>query len=480
MTVSVHSTLKIPWTLLCRCVLGDAGCRMMDDAVDLGDTSQCPSSQPHVDVDTENWAEFGDPQTPATQGQVPATGRGRGRIATTSARCSSAPSQTHAATLHKVRGPNWTEAEMLVLIGQKRIEWDGRHNSNQPSLAKFVYGTTAWKLVLAGCMSVVGFRARDADQITNKWDGLIKDYKKLKDYIEGTGSANWWGMSREQKKVLSKSRKMPLEFSESMYAEMEGFVGKRVIFGRAADVLDSDRVSQPSPRNFGRSPSAPRVSPTAAGGSPASSSATRPVSPLAGTPGDSIPGSTGRKRKSSGNESLVDFVKDFNSDYNARVEVQDRDKRAWRSDLFALDTAREARIALKEAQNSDMDEKLYCLEVERTKNLGNMTSALLMLASSMDALTRFCAQPLLVFILASAAVAVLGVSTCNLNFESGQDSRGGPPSPSSPPAMLSHRSRVPLVSGAGTHSPPHAVWRRCLPWMEDGTLSISDLECGPC
>ena len=93
---------------------------------------------------------------------------------------------------------------MLVLIGQKRIEWDGRHNCNQPSLAKFVYGTTAWKLVLAGCMSVVGFRARDTDQITNKWDGLMKDYKKLKEYIEGTGSANWWGMSREEKKKLSK------------------------------------------------------------------------------------------------------------------------------------------------------------------------------------------------------------------------------------------------------------------------------------
>ena len=34
-----------------------------------------------------------------------------------------------------------------------------------------------------------------------------------------------------------------------------------------------------------------------------------------------------------------------------------------------------------------MDKKLYDLEVERTRNLGSMTSALLMLASSMDALT---------------------------------------------------------------------------------------------
>ena len=36
-----------------------------------------------------------------------------------------------------------------------------------------------------------------------------------------------------------------------------------------------------------------------------------------------------------------------------------------------------------------MDQKLYELEVERTRNLGNMTNALLMLASSMDALTRY-------------------------------------------------------------------------------------------
>jgi hypothetical protein len=34
---------------------------------------------------------------------------------------------------------------------------------------------------------------RDIDPITNKWDVLTKDYKKLKEYIEDTGSANWWG-----------------------------------------------------------------------------------------------------------------------------------------------------------------------------------------------------------------------------------------------------------------------------------------------
>lgn len=86
-------------------------------------------------------------------------------------------------------------------------------------------------------------------------------------------------------------------------------------------------------------------------------------------------------------------MKEFNTDFLARVDAQDTDRRAWQTQLFAIDTAREARLALKEAQTMNMDEKLYSLEVERTRNLGNMTSALLMLASSMDALTRFCTLP---------------------------------------------------------------------------------------
>lgn len=55
---------------------------------------------------------------------------------------------------------------------------------------------------------------------------------------------------------------------------------------------------------------------------------------------------------------------------------------------MTFDTAREAKIARKETQAAHMDQMFYELEVERTKNLGNITTALLMLASSMDTLTR--------------------------------------------------------------------------------------------
>ena len=192
----------------------------MEEFVDLGDTEPFPGSQQLQDADVEFGSEFLDTRLPVCSTPAATRRGGRSRAGSCAGHASSAPSQTQAGLPHKARGPNWTESEMLVLIGQKHIEWNGRHNCNRPALARFVYGNTAWKVVLAGCMSVVGFCPRDADQITNKWDGLIKKYKKLKDYIEGSGSANWWGMSREEKMELSRTRKMPLEFTEFMYAEM--------------------------------------------------------------------------------------------------------------------------------------------------------------------------------------------------------------------------------------------------------------------
>ena len=364
----------------------------MDDFVDLEGDSCFPSTQVPVEAEGEVGGAFKDSELPLLNAAAPGRGRGRGRSCAT--RSQPGPSQSQSSLPQKIRGPNWTESEMLVLIGQKRLEWDGRHNCSQPTLAKFVYGTTAWKVVLAGCLAVVGFRVRDADQLTNKWDGLIKEYKKLKDYVEGTGSGNWWGMNREEKRDLCKTRKLPLEFTERMYVEMESFVGKRHIFGRPADVVDSDRIGSPLAKQFGRTPPSPRPTIHVGASSPATSSTTAPSPSPIGTPGDDIPGSTGRKRKTAGTDNLVDFVKDFNYEYLARVEAQERDRKTWRTEVMALDTAREARIAHKESEASSMDNKLYELEVERTRNLGNMTSALLMLATSMDTLTRSYVQTL--------------------------------------------------------------------------------------
>ena len=280
----------------------------MEDYVDLGNTEHFSSSQEPGDANVEFGDDFFNNQLPVCPTPAATRRGGRSRAGSSGGRTTSAPSQMQAGLPHKARGPNWTESEMLVLIAQKRLEWDGRHNCNRPSLAKFVYGNTAWKVVLAGCMGVVSFRPRDADQITNKWDGLIKKYKKLKDYIEGSGSANWWGMSREEKKELSRTRKMPLEFTELMYAEMESFVGKRQIFGKPLDVVDSGRPAAPMRKAFGRSPPVTLAPSCAPARSPTVSATTTPSTATPTTPGDDTPGSTGRKRKSSSTDNLVDYM----------------------------------------------------------------------------------------------------------------------------------------------------------------------------
>ena len=84
-----------------------------------------------------------------------------------------------------------------------------------------------------------------------------------------------------------------------------------------------------------------------------------------------------------------------------------------------------------------MDKKLYDLEVERTRNLGNMTSALLMLASSMDALTRFCVRLSTLYLLVFLYVMLYAdACLCNRNSEYVLGSPIDHPLPSSLPVML--------------------------------------------
>jgi hypothetical protein len=115
----------------------------MDDTVHLGDNSQWPANGVPIDLDCDLPAEFLEDRVPTSFPPVPSRGGLRPRGRSGSGRSASVSSQSEATTSHKVRGPNWTEAEMLILIGQKRLKWDGKHNCNQPSFAKFVYGTIA-------------------------------------------------------------------------------------------------------------------------------------------------------------------------------------------------------------------------------------------------------------------------------------------------------------------------------------------------
>lgn len=91
----------------------------MDDIVALGDNSQCPSTQVPVYVDCDFQPDSVNDQPSSAAAASPARGPVRTGGRTSTARSTPNCSQSQAAPSHKVRGPNWTEAEMLVLIGQK-------------------------------------------------------------------------------------------------------------------------------------------------------------------------------------------------------------------------------------------------------------------------------------------------------------------------------------------------------------------------
>lgn len=85
---------------------------------------------------------------------------------------------------------------------------------------------------------------------------------------------------------------MSLEFNDAMYVKMEGFVGRRQIFGRASDVVDSDRVSPPATIHFGRAIPSPREPSFFEMEGPMASTTAASDSPTATTHGHDTHGST--------------------------------------------------------------------------------------------------------------------------------------------------------------------------------------------
>ena len=87
----------------------------LEDIADLGVDFLYPSTQVPVEADVEHVVGFPDSQSLLSPGVVAGRRRPRGRACGT--RSLSGPSASQCSLPHKVRGPNWIEAEMLVLIG---------------------------------------------------------------------------------------------------------------------------------------------------------------------------------------------------------------------------------------------------------------------------------------------------------------------------------------------------------------------------
>lgn len=206
-----------------------------------------------------------------------------------------------------------------------------------------------------------------------------------------------------EKKEISIVKKLPLEFLEAMWRNMNAWHGQRKIYASTMQVVDTDQRPPRAQNRFGRNaasasatsqpvsashvvpgamnppsglgsvippPFAPATSQLASGSNVPEILPSSDPAPMDAelVPGDRTPGSSGRlKRKCCGTDNLVDFVKDFNNVYLDRVEAEDADRKAWRLNMLQQETHREACMAEKDANALRMEEKAYELELQRTR-----------------------------------------------------------------------------------------------------------------
>ncbi|XP_038996599.1 LOW QUALITY PROTEIN: WASH complex subunit 1-like [Hibiscus syriacus] len=124
------------------------------------------------------------------------------------------------------RKGNWTVNEMLVLIEAKEMYYERRMKSdgrgNKPTELR-------WKWVEDYCWK--RDCSRSQNQCNDKWDNLMRDYKKVREYqsriaADGKqgGGRSYWEMEKNQRK----DNNLPTNMLCQMYERLEQVVEKKI------------------------------------------------------------------------------------------------------------------------------------------------------------------------------------------------------------------------------------------------------------
>ncbi|XWS64006.1 hypothetical protein CRYUN_Cryun06bG0149800 [Craigia yunnanensis] len=112
---------------------------------------------------------------------------------------------------------NWTIQETLTLITAKRLDDERRTKPSTSSPSK--PGELRWKWVENYCWDHGCFRSQN--QCNDKWDNLLRDYKKVRQYKSShTQSSDqfpsYWSMERHQRKLHNLPTNMSPEVFEAL------------------------------------------------------------------------------------------------------------------------------------------------------------------------------------------------------------------------------------------------------------------------
>lgn len=122
---------------------------------------------------------------------------------------------------------NWTVSETMVLIEAKRMDDERRMKRSDSAEGRSKPTELRWKWVEDYCWKQECLRSQN--QCNDKWDNLMRDYKKVRDYerkIAETGERNggsYWKLEKNERK----ERNLPSNMLPQIYEELVEVVERR-------------------------------------------------------------------------------------------------------------------------------------------------------------------------------------------------------------------------------------------------------------
>ncbi|XP_022724623.1 histone-lysine N-methyltransferase 2B-like [Durio zibethinus] len=132
--------------------------------------------------------------------------------------------------LREYRKANWTVDETMVLIEAKKMDDERRMKKSGDSQGRSKPTELRWKWVEDYCWK--RGCSRSQNQCNDKWDNLIRDYKKVRKYQRriaesGEGNTSNEGSYWEMEKNERKEKNLPSNMLRQIYDRLEEVVEKK-------------------------------------------------------------------------------------------------------------------------------------------------------------------------------------------------------------------------------------------------------------
>lgn len=142
----------------------------------------------------------------------------------------------NSSLTREYRKGNWTLGETMILIEAKRMDDERRMKRSEEGEGRSKPTELRWKWVEDYCWRKGCLRSQN--QCNDKWDNLMRDYKKVREYEkrisersgEGSNSGSYWKMEKNDRKEKNLPSNMLPQIYEALVevVERKGGGGPRI------------------------------------------------------------------------------------------------------------------------------------------------------------------------------------------------------------------------------------------------------------